>query len=225
MKLKFFATLISLPALIGLAAAGVFIYKNLAEPEKAKEDTVSEKTPLAIERPETTVQEEQEIAKETLLNKDGFNIILPAGWQEVSDFPDVLAMAIDSKEKLKEEKTKNLDFITNFSIKNDDLSKYTRVFTVEDYGKSIEESLVQLIPGIKFTPEKLGAINGQNAFFVETESTQEEVDFKTLLVFIEGNNNTIWAISFNTFKDSWLAYKDLFYQIAESFKLKYKLEF
>lgn len=222
MHLKFFVILISLLLAAGLAVAGVFVYRNLAEPEMAKENTVSEKTSLAIEKQETTAQE---TAKETLLNKDGFSITLPAGWQETSDFPGVLAMAIDSKEKFTDEKMKNLDFITNFSIKNDDLAKYTRVFTVEDYSKSIEESLVQLIPGIKFTFKEPGAINGQNAFFVEAESTQEEVDFKTLLVFIEGSDNTIWAISFNTLGDSWLAYKDLFYQVAESFKLKYEFAF
>ena len=206
--------LLILMSLIGLSVVGVFVYKN------------NEETPLILKEEKIEKEEEkvEEVAKETLLVKDDFTITLPAGWQEIIDFPEVLAMAIDAKEEIADEKAKNIDFRTNFSIKSDDLGKYSKLSGAQDYIESIKTSLVQLIPSIEFTHEEQRTIDGNNAFFVECESTQEETDFKTLLVFVEGSNNIIWAISFNTFQNSWLTYRDLFYQIAESFRLKYKFE-
>lgn len=209
--------LLILIILIGLSGVGVFVFKNLVEPKiEEGEEKIEEEKPA--------IKEEVAVAKETLLLKDDFSIILPAGWQEVIDFPEVLTMAIDAREEITDEKAKNIDFRTNFSIKNDDLGKYSKLSGAKDYIESIKTSLVQLIPSIEFTHEEQRTIGGNNAFFVECESTQEEIDFKTLLVFIEGSNNIIWVISFNTFQNSWLTYRDLFYQIAESFRLKYKFE-
>ena len=206
--------LLILSILIGLSGIGVFVFENTKE------------TPLILQEEKIEKEEEkvEEVVKETLLAKDDFTITLPAGWQEITDSPEVLAMAIDAKEEIADEKAKNIDFRTNFSIKSDDLGKYSKLSGAQDYIESIKTSLVQLIPSIEFTHEEQRTIDGNNAFFVECESTQEETDFKTLLVFVEGSNNIIWAISFNTFQNSWLTYRDLFYQIAESFRLKYKFE-
>ena len=206
--------LLILIILIGLSGIGVFVFENTKE------------TPLILKEEKIEKEEEkvEEVVKETLLAKDDFTITLPAGWQEITDSPEVLAMAIDAKEEIADEKAKNIDFRTNFSIKSDDLGKYEKLSGAKDYVESVKTSLAQLIPNIEFTHEEQRTINNNNAFFVECESAQEEVDFKTLLVFIEGSNNIIWAISFNTFQNSWLTYRDLFYQIAESFRLKYKFE-
>ncbi|OGZ24660.1 MAG: hypothetical protein A2896_01865 [Candidatus Nealsonbacteria bacterium RIFCSPLOWO2_01_FULL_43_32] len=212
--------LIILVVLTALAGAGFFVYKNLAEPKIAEDETL-----VAVSDDQLVIKEAAPEA--TLLVKDDFQITLPPGWQEVQevkDFPGVLTMAVDAKEEIQDEKAKNIDFQTNFSIKRDDLAKYSSLSGAADYVKSIKDSLAQLIPGINFTHEEQRTIGGRNAFFIECESTQQEIDFKTLLVFIEGNNQTIWAISFNTFQDSWTAYRDLFYQTAESFRLKYQLE-
>ena len=209
--------LLILMSLIGLGGAGVFVYKN-------KEETPL--IPLIKEEAKPAIKESFNVVqgKETLLVKDDFTITLPVGWQEVTDFPEVLVMAIDAREEITNEKAKNIDFKTNFSIKSDDIGKYSKLHGAQEYIESVKTSLVQLIPSIEFTHEEQGIIDGNNAFFIECESTQEGINFKTLLVFIEGSNNIIWVISFNTFQNSWLTYRDLFYQIAESFRLKYKLE-
>lgn len=171
---------------------------------------------------EITPEEPAFEEKETPLVKDDFSLILPPGWQEVSAPPEILVMAVDTREEITDEKVKETGFRTNLSIKSDDLQKYSKEYSVEEYANSIKTSLTQLIPGIEFTREEQGAIDGNNAFFAECESTQEDIDFKTLLVFIKGEN-ILWALSFNALKDSWLTYRDLFYQIAESFKLRFEI--
>ena len=168
--------------------------------------------------PENSGQEKKQTDKETLLVKDGFTVILPPGWQETPNFPEVLLMAVDAGEEIVNEKAREIGFRTNFSIKGDDLKKYDKEYSIEEYASSIKTALIQAISGIEFTYEDQGIINNNNAFFIECQSTQEEIDFKTLLVFIEGNDDIIWALSFNALQNSWSAYQDSFYQIAESFK-------
>jgi len=177
------------------------------------------KTTPDLSQEGTTTEEQAE--EETVLTKDIFSITLPAGWTEIAPpVADILVMAIDSKEEISEEKIKEVGFQTNLSVRKDDLSQYEQIYTLAEYVDSIKTSLIQIIPGITFTQEKQGKVEGRNALFVECESTQEGIDFGTLLVFIEGKDNFLWAISFNTPKISWPVYQDQFYQTAESLRLK-----
>ncbi len=218
MNQKIVTILITLVVLLGLAAAGFLFYRNLIKPATEKQETPPV-VPVVGEEVSPPAGGE-EILKETVLAKDDFTITLPAGWQEVSDFPDVLAMAADAQEQITDVKLKNLGFRTNLSVKSDDLSKYSQIQGIQDYIESIKTSLVQLVIGIKFTVEKEDTVDTRRAIFIECESRQQDIDFKTLLVFIEGDNQAVWAISFNTLQDSWATYRDSFYQTAGSFKLK-----
>ena len=172
---------------------------------------------------EETVHEESRdvpVYQETFLIKDGFSIILPAGWQEIAlDSIEVLLMAVDVTEEITDEKAIEAEFMTNLSIKSDDFKKYEKEYTFEEYVYAVKENLTQSITIIEFTYGNTDIIDGNETFFLEIESTQNEVSFKTLLVFIKDSNNIVWVMSFNTLRDSWLAYKDLFYQITENFKL------
>lgn len=214
--------------LLALVAAGFLSYKNLIKPAMEKagaSPAAGEKNGEASKNGETKpAAGPGETLKETTLVKAEFTITLPPGWQEVPDFPDVLAMAIDTQETITAE-LEDVDFRTNLSIKSDDLSKYSQVQGIQDYVESIKASLVQLIPGIKFTFEDEDTVDTRRAIFVECESRQEDIDFKTLLVFIEGDDQAVWGLSFNTLQESWPAYRDVFYQMAESFKLESGLKF
>ena len=232
--MKINTTTIIFLLIIGLAAAGMFAYKSLwgSQSEAGEEETTSIIDGLDSTDPSSTIVKEktetennEEQLKETRIVKDDFEITLPAGWAEIADYPEILLMAVDTKEEVSEEILEKLDFRTNISIKSDDLGKYDKLNNAKEYAEGMKASLVQLISEIEFTHEEEGTIGGHDTFYVECESIQEGANFKTLLVFIVGNRNDIYAISLNTFLDSWPDYKDPFYQIAESFKFKYKLEF
>lgn len=184
--------------------------------------TLSPVQPAVTNNPVVTNDNKDiEMNKETTLLKDGFTIILPPFWQEIpsqQDEADILAMAVDSREEILDEKVIKAGFRTFLSVKNDDLTRYSQEYTLEEYVDSIKVSLAQLIPSIEFSYEKQAEINGNSVIFVECKSRQEEIDYSTLLVFIKGKENLLWAISFNTLKDSWPHYRDLFYQITESFQ-------
>jgi len=215
MKTKLIMALIAAVAVLaGVGAAGFYFYKNLTQPSSSTELPKTENPPAGGE----------EVSKETRLVKNDFEITLPPGWQEAtSSYEGILLLAVDTQEDVSGGVFQKLDFRTNLSVKSDDLAKYAAVGSFEDYVASVKTSLVQAIPGISFIQEETKMINGVQAVLIECSSRQEDADFKTLLVFVKGSGSTVYAISFNAFQDSWPTYRSLFYGMAESFKLKYKI--
>lgn len=221
MKISILVVAITLAALAALSAAGFLIYQNFfVQPE-----AVQEETPLAGNEENPPAEEEEEILSETELIKDDFQITLPPGWVEANTPPEgVLAMAVDAEEDVSGAVFQKLDFRTNFSVKADDMTWYKGIDDLGAYIESVKTSLIQNVPGIGFTREEQKTISGNRAILIECESTQEEVAFKTLLAFIGSSEGAVYAISFNTLQSSWASYRDSFYRIADSFKLKYKME-
>lgn len=214
MKIPIFVSLI---VLIMAVAIGAFVYeKILWLPPDQKPDEKS-----FIEE-ESIVKQAEDVLTETVADKGSFEITLPVGWMEIQgqDMGDILIMAVDAQEEITNEKANEVGFATNFLLKSDDMKQYETIRSVEDYAKSVKDSLFPVIPGIEFIKEQAGLINGNEAFFIESQSRQDEIDFKTLLVFVLGKDNIIWALSFNTLADSWPTYQELFYQMANSLKLK-----
>jgi hypothetical protein len=227
MKIKILVVAITFVVLAALSAAGFYIYKNINQPASPTE---LPNVPLVInnggvETGEESEVKNEEVLKETRLLKDDFEITLPPGWQEATSPPEgILLMAIDAKEDVSGGIFQKLEFRTNLSVKSDDITRYASVGSFEDYVAGVKTSLIQTISGISFISEEQKMINGVQAVLIECSSRQEEADFKTLIIFIKGNDSAVYAISFNTFQDSWPVYKSLFYWMAESFKLKYKIE-
>jgi len=226
MKIRILVAVITFVVLAALSVAGFYIYKNLNQPASPTE---MPNVPLVINNGETKAGVElktknEEVLNETRLLKENFEITLPSGWQEAtSTLKGILLMAIDAKEDVSGGIFQKLDFRTSLSVKSDDITRYATVGSFENYVSSVKTSLIQAIPSISFISEEQKMINGVQAILIECLSRQEEADFKTLLVFVKGNDSTVYAISFNTFQDSWPVYKSLFYWMAESFKLKYKI--
>ncbi|MFH1841487.1 MAG: hypothetical protein ABH800_01875 [Candidatus Nealsonbacteria bacterium] len=213
--------LIILIVLVCLTASGVYIYKN---PEKfyfSNLLTGEENKPLTNEK-KTGEENIEETLKKTHLVKDEFEIILPAGWQEAVGFSETLLMAFDAEEELTDEKLIEIDFATYLSIKKDSLDKYG-IDSVKEYSQSLKTPLAQSIEDLKFTEEREDIINEKEVFYMEIESQQEGIEYKTLLAFVEGNNNDIYVLSFNTSQNSWSSYKDKFYQMVESFNVRYNI--
>ncbi len=220
MKIKILVAAITFVVLAALSVAGFYIYKNINQPTSPTE---LPNVPLIINS--RGVEAGEEVLKETRLLKDDFEITLPPGWQEAtSSYEGILLLAIDVKEDVSGGNFQKLNFRTNLTVKSDDIARYASVGSFEDYVNSVKTSLTQAISGISFIQEEQKMINGVRAILIECSSRQEEADFKTLLVFVKSNDSIVYAISFNTFQDSWPVYESLFYWIAESFKLKYKIE-
>lgn len=150
------------------------------------------------------------------LEKEDFSISMPEGWAEMGAPTGISAMVVYSSEKIIDPAAQKINFRTYFSVVYDMLAGKT----LEEYIQSVKDILPQSIPGIVMTHEESSSIDNREAYFIEAEFTQKNIDFKILLTLTKGKEQDIWIISFNTAASNWDIYKDLFYQIAKSFKVK-----
>jgi len=167
-------------------------------------------------RPGLSPGTNQTPSQEYILEKEDFSINVPAGWKEVPPSSGVSAMVVNIGEQPTEEAAKRINFKSYFAVSYDTLAGKTREKYLEDY----KQRLRGVLPEIVFVNENPRSIGGKDAYFIEANLTQQGVDFKVLLVLVRGKGDDIWTISFNTLEGDWLKYKDLFYQTAESFRVR-----
>lgn len=150
------------------------------------------------------------------LEKEAFSVNVPGGWSEMGAPTGISAMAVNTSEEITDPAAKKINFRTYFSVVYDTLSGRNR----EAYIQFVRDSLGQTIPNINITHEQGGKVNNRDAYFMETEFNQRGIDFKVLLVVVNGTGNDVWVVTFNTPKTSWDKYRDLFYRTADSFSVK-----
>ncbi|MFH1582169.1 MAG: hypothetical protein ABIA08_00165 [bacterium] len=193
-----------------LVVTGYFLWNNQKSPAEE------------INQEEGTGQENQEEKTEPeeieliVFAKDEFEMKTPSAWQELTPPEGIKVMLTYlSEEQIDPEKEKS-GFRTYLAITFDDREGKSS----EEFIQYVKEILTDALPFIEFTKEESVIINGRTANVIEALVSQEGYNFKTLLVIINGEGEDVWTLSFNTSEVRWEDSKDLFYQIANSFKLK-----
>jgi hypothetical protein len=187
-------TLIVLVALLLFLAAVVLIY-------------------FLIIRPSPEPEKRNKISNGFLEN-DNYMIRVPEGWTE-EDNLGAYSMIINSKEQIIDPDAQKINFRSYYSVVYDALKDESS----EDYFKKVIESLKSSFPGINIIKEEDKDTNGNRVHFIEAEIRQQNIDFAVLLA-VNIKEENVWIISFNTLKSNWNKYENLFYEIAESFKIK-----
>lgn len=205
---------------LALSAAGIssliYVVQKYGTSQDRPTGEYSVSSPETPQETEGKVQEPQKGTEGFIgFYEENFSLVLPYGWVQISPTTTWPIIIADSLKRITDKKVEEIGFGTNLSINWDELNQ----ISPEDYIKNVKESLIQSIPIIEIVKEEKGSIRGKEANFVEIDSVQQDISFKTLLVFVT-QGDTIWAISFNTLKESWPDYQYVFRQIAESFKLK-----
>lgn len=147
---------------------------------------------------------------------DDFEINIPEGWTMTEPVEGASAMAVDQSGRIDDPSVELINFKSYMAVSYDVLSGRT----LTEYMQDVKDTLSQLVPEVSFGEENDAVINDRNARGLELEMTQQEVDFKVLIVTVEGENGDVWTISFNTTEALWDSYKEEFSNIANSFKLK-----
>jgi len=160
--------------------------------------------------------EQQGSSQNNMLVKENFSIILPQGWMEGNAIEGVSALAYNVNENITDAAAKAANFTSYLSIASD-VSQGRSIAEYVEYTKS---ALRGVIPEINFVGDKDLTIDNRPAHAIEAELAQEGINFKILLVMIQGEGDKIWITSFNTLKSTWNDYKDAFYQAANTFKVK-----
>jgi hypothetical protein len=147
---------------------------------------------------------------------DDFSIDLPEGWTQSQPAAGISAIAVNNNENINDPAVQKTGFKAYFAVATEALNgKGT-----SEYLLNFKEYLLTNIPGIVFTKEYDTAISGRTAHVMEMKFVQEGISFKVLSISLPGDNDDIWVVSFNSTAGNWDGYRDMFYEVANSFVLK-----
>ncbi|MFH1608454.1 MAG: hypothetical protein ABH951_00340 [Patescibacteria group bacterium] len=147
---------------------------------------------------------------------DDFEIVLPAGWEKTTPAMGTSAMAVKINEDLNDPTAQKINFRSYFAVSYDTLQDKT----MPEYLEILKNGVKQTASGVVLTKDEDLTINNKLAHVIEAKIAQQGADFKVLLIIITGQEKDVWVMSFNTTQGKWEEYKDVFYGIANSFKLK-----
>ena len=147
---------------------------------------------------------------------DDFSINLPAGWIQATPPGGVSAMAVNVAETIDDPVAEEIGFKSYLAVSYDTLQGEN----ISEYLQTVKSELQKTMPGAVFMNEQDTTINNRSARAMEMELTQQEIDFKILMVVIKGKGEDVWVMSFNTLQSSWDENKEAFSDIAKSFSLK-----
>lgn len=155
-----------------------------------------------------------------VVNKDSFSIEAPVSWKESPALtPGVSLMMVNSAETPERPEVKRINFRSYFSISYATLGDNN----LEEYTADLKTKLVKMVPSMTFSDEVATNkvfVDGREAKVFSADLNQQGVDFKFLMYVAEGKDKDVWMISLNTLPEKFAEYRDLFFKIATSFKVK-----
>ena len=175
--------------------------------------------PLDVNKNDNYTQEGDSLDTEQMENKlvtDDFSLNLPTGWIKTDAIKGVTAMAINSKENITDPAAKAINFKTYIAVSEDILNGKS----LKEYMQIVKDGLRETISNVIFSNENEVVINERPAYAMEANLTQQNVNFKVLMVAVHGEGDDVWVISFNTIAGNWADYENIFSNIANSFTLK-----
>ncbi len=145
-------------------------------------------------------------------SNDLFSIRPPSGWEQTA-IQGTLAAFRNANETYPDgSAAAQVNFQSYIAVSFDSAKERN----LEDIVALTKEQLEEVIPSVAFTSSTSGVIDGQTATFIEMTMTQQEVDYKVLLV-VTMKEDKYFSISCNTTQERWAEYRDTFYNVAGSF--------
>ncbi|MBI5742863.1 MAG: hypothetical protein HZA25_03420 [Candidatus Niyogibacteria bacterium] len=181
--------------------------EDLAAAPEAKNETLSDVTKIAATGTPVAI-------KDRTLKKDGFTIMVPAGWAEVNYMAGATIVANPGEENLDPVLGKS-GFKSYFSVTREKMGEKTWAQAV-NYVETIVNGSA---PEIKYMKQEDGKIGGIASHFWEADLARDGVKFKILVYAVRGKGDDLWILTFNTGASMWPAYSRLAPKVFESFKL------
>ncbi|MFH0828833.1 MAG: hypothetical protein V1907_01490 [Candidatus Kerfeldbacteria bacterium] len=146
---------------------------------------------------------------------DDFTIIQPAGWVQ-GQIPGTLASFQNIKEShATDSAAAKINFKSYIAVSFDN----TNGKTLDQVYQTTVDGITSSIPSVKTIAASNEIVNGLQAKFVVMELNQQDVAY-TVLAAVYFGDGKYYVVSFNTTTEKWIGYKDKFYEVARSFKLK-----
>src|SRR3989344_3354098 len=154
---------------------------------------------------------------QNIFESDYFTISVPQGWSTQAQFPGTLATIINVNEVHPEDRNaQRINFKSYITVSFDNVQGRTLNQIVD----TIKDDLIKTIPSAALSSSSEKTIDGMPAKSLEITLTQQDINIMVSLIIVM-KGDRYFVISLNTPISRWQEYKDLFYQIAKSFKFKY----
>ncbi|HCM67653.1 MAG TPA: hypothetical protein DIS62_01450 [Candidatus Kerfeldbacteria bacterium] len=163
----------------------------------------------------TAIQNTNATQTDSTYINDDFTVTQPSGWIQVT-IPGTLVSFRNVREQHPEgSAAAKISFQSYIAISFDNIQGKT----LNDINQTTLDSITSAIGSVNIFAASDETVNDQPAKFSTMEFTQQDVEYTVLLAVYDAGEK-YYTMSFNTTTEKWLTYKDKFYEIARSFKLK-----
>jgi len=153
--------------------------------------------------------------EQEILEKDGFSINIPEGWEEIVGVSGISAMISNVNEENEGVALENMGFKSYFAVAYEDMPG----IDPETYVAGVEDQIITSQPDFKVISVTEEKINERDGYVIEGELYKEGSEFKIFMVVIKGIGDNIWLITFNTGLKDWERYRNVFKETIESFNI------
>lgn len=174
-----------------------------------------QKNPFSLEENIPTTALNQKKQDRDFLG-EGFSVKIPQGWKEQMPPTGVSLMVVDVVSSVNDQRARQINFHPYYTVTLDSLTGISR----EEYMVTTKRDIALVVPDAVFGSENDLEINANKAWAMEGSAVQNEIEFKFLMVFIKGEVNDLWVLSFNTTKADWERDSIVFGKIAQSFLVR-----
>ncbi len=151
-----------------------------------------------------------------LIEKESFSLYLPEGWQESEAGPQFVLKARKDSEEFASQAAESLGFKSYLAVTLDDLGTKD----LSSYIEALKEFMFQTMEEVSFEEKEQETVDGLSVRFVEAGGTDENLELKILMAFVQDQESKAWTLVFNTTDSYWEEYKEDFYESVRSFDLK-----
>jgi hypothetical protein len=146
-----------------------------------------------------------------------FQLSLPFGWETEEPAPENFVLkAIYKQNESNDYSARRIGYKTNLYIAQEELNGKT----VVEYIEVLKENIKKIKGEILFHSENETSFNNNKAYLIDVESKENNIEFKSILGVIQGQDGEVWVMSFNTPKLDWDILAPQFYGVLDSFKIR-----
>jgi len=151
------------------------------------------------------------------IDTDYFTLELPAEWETQEPAPEPFILrATYIKDNSKDSSAQKINYETSLSITHEILDGTTLL----EYVTLLEDKIKNMTGDTIIRSEGETAFNNDPAYLIDVEMKDNGIEFKNIIVVIQGKQDDAWTISFNTPKLDWSDTAVQFYKVLNSFQLK-----
>jgi len=212
--------LILIFVVILLCVGGAWWYlgdrENDESPSDVAQDISQSGEPLGEKENNFVAPQNNTEDENRVIATDDFSVRYPEGWKSAPAPMGVSAIIVNQNETISDPQAKKANFHSYFSVSYDSYNGKTQ----EQYIDTLKQQLFAALFEPEFLNENTVSVNGQTARAFEIKGTQSGFDFHVLMVVVEGVDEDVWVLSFNTLESLWDGYTQTFADITNSFVVK-----